>query len=169
MTVTAMSDAAMSDAAMSDVSTQDRAPAHAPVPEAAIELLERSRAGLFTAAMSVHAGERYVAAHLSALRAAAAVLATRSRPSRRSSGPRSVWEVLPRIAPELTEWAAFFAAGADRRAALEAGRVETVPVREADDQLRAAETFVTLVEAGLGLDRPSRLSLAVPALRPAGR
>ncbi len=139
----------------------------APVPEAALELLERSRAGLFAAAMSVHAGERYVTAHLSALRAAAAVLATRSRPSRRNSGPRSVWEVLPRIAPELTEWAAFFAAGADRRAALEAGRVETVPVRAADDELRAAETFVALVESGLGVAHPGRLPLVASGLRPA--
>jgi hypothetical protein len=134
-----------------------------PVPTPAVELLERSRAGLFAAAMTVHAGERYVAAHLSALRAAAAVLATRGRPSSRGAGPRSVWEVLPRIAPELTEWAAFFAAGADRRAAVEAGRVETFPVREADDQLRAAETFVQLVEAGLGLERHP----ALPVLRPA--
>ncbi len=139
----------------------------APRSEAAVELLDRSRAGLFEAAMSVHAGERYVDAHLAALRAAAAVLATRGRPSGRGSGPRSVWEVLPRVAPELTEWAAFFAAGADRRAALEAGRLETIPVREADDQLRAAETFVQLVEAGLGLDQPSRLPLTVPGLRPA--
>jgi hypothetical protein len=138
----------------------------APVSEAAIELLERARAGLFTAAMSVHAGERYVAAHLSALRAAAAVLATRSRPSGRAAGPRSVWEVLPRVAPELTEWAAFFASGADRRAAVEAGRVDTFPVREADDQLRAAETFLQLVETTLGLDQLHRLPLVMPGLRP---
>jgi SAV_6107-like HEPN len=136
----------------------------APVSAASVELLDRSRAGLFSAAMSVHAGERYVGAHLSALRAAAAVLAARSRPGGRGAGPRSVWEVLPRVAPELTEWAAFFAAGADRRAAVEAGRIETVPVREADDQLRAAETFVTLVESGLGLEHPPGL----PGLRPAG-
>jgi SAV_6107-like HEPN len=134
----------------------------APVPAPAIELLERSRAGLFAAAMTVHAGERYVAAHLSALRAAAAVLATRGRPSSRGAGPRSVWEVLPRIAPELTEWAAFFAAGADRRAAVEAGRIETFPVREADDELRAAETFVQLVEVALGLEQHP----ALPVLRP---
>jgi hypothetical protein len=140
----------------------------APVSEAAVELLDRSRTGLFAAAMSGQAGERYVRAHLAALRAAAAVLATRSRPSGRGAGPRSVWEVLPRAAPELTEWAAFFAAGADRRAALEAGRLETIPVREADDQLRAAETFVQLVESGLGLDHHSRLPLTVPGLRPAG-
>ena len=75
--------------------------------------------------------------------------------------------MLPRVAPELTEWAAFFAAGADRRAALEAGRVEVIPVREADDQLRAAETFAQLVESALGLDALGRLRrLPLPGLRP---
>jgi hypothetical protein len=134
----------------------------APVPEAAFELLERSRAGLLTAALSTQTGERYVAAHLSALRAAAAVLATHGRPGGRSR-PRSVWEVLPHVMPELTEWAAFFAAGADRRAALEVGRADGVPVREADDEVRAAETFLGLVESCLGLAHHPVL----PGLRPA--
>ena len=139
----------------------------APISQATIELLDRSRAGLFAAAMAEHAGERYVTAHLSALRAAAAVLATRGRPGGRGAGPRSVWTVLPRVAPELNEWAAFFAAGADRRAAVEAGRIEVIPVREADDQLRAAETFVDLVESALGLDGSGRLRrLPLPGLRP---
>jgi hypothetical protein len=93
-------------------------------------LLERSRAGLLQAVAARTPAERYVTAHLAALRAAAAVLAARGRPSPRG-GPRSVWEVLPRIAPELTEWAAFFAATASRRAAVEAGRGETVTARAA--------------------------------------
>ncbi len=143
------------------------APISVPISAATVELLDRSRAGLLTATTAERAGERYIAAHLSALRAAAAVLATRGRPSGRGAGPRSVWAVLPRVAPELTEWAAFFAAGADRRAALEAGRVEVIPVREADDQLRAAETFVQLVESTLGLDLGDRLSrLPLPGLCP---
>ena len=37
------------------------------------------------------------------------------------SRPRSVWVLLPQVAPELAEWAAFFAAGAGKRAAAEAG------------------------------------------------
>ncbi|GAB3690732.1 hypothetical protein GCM10028814_32130 [Angustibacter aerolatus] len=108
------------------------------------------------------AGERYVAAHLAALRSAAAVLAVRGRPSRRSR-PRSVWEVLPTVAPELGEWAAFFDAGASRRAALEAGRDDVVSTRQADDLLRDAETFLLLVESSLGLPRQEVLPTgAVP-------
>ena len=66
------------------------------------------------------ATERYAAAHLAALRTAAAVLAVRTRPAAHQR-PRNVWVLLPQVAPELTEWAAFFAAGAGKRAAAEAG------------------------------------------------
>lgn len=115
-----------------------------PTPAAALDLLDRSRTGLACAAHVDGPGERYVVAHLAALRAAAAVLAVRGRP-RRTSGALNVWQVLPRVAPELGEWAAFFAAGATRRAAIEAGRADVVSAREADDLLRAAETFGDLV------------------------
>jgi hypothetical protein len=122
-----------------------------PVPVAAIELLDRARRGIVVAETVRGAGERYVAAHLAALRSAAAVLAVRGRPSRR--GPTNVWDVLPRVAPELGEWAVFFAAGAARRAAVEAGRVDAVSVREADDLLRDAQAFVGLVADVLGVGR----------------
>ena len=95
--------------------------------------------------------ERYAAAHLAALRAAAAVLACRARPASGRRGPRSVWVVLPEVAPELGEWAAFFAAGAGKRAAAEAGLPAAVSTREADDLLRDATAFLALVEATLGL------------------
>ena len=117
-----------------------------------LDLLDRARESLLTALTASTAGERYVAAHLAALRSAAAVLAVRGRPTRRGR-PRSVWEVLPAVAPELGEWAAFFGAGAARRAAVEAGRDEVVTTREADDLLRDAERFLLLVEAALGLPR----------------
>ena len=133
-----------------------------PVSAAAIMLLDRSRSSLLQACGARSPGERYVGAHLSALRAAAAVLAVRGRPSVRG-GPRSVWEVLPRIAPELGEWASFFAATASRRAAIEAGRGDVVGVREADDLLREAETFRNVVESTLGLPHQSVLPLALPA------
>jgi hypothetical protein len=61
-----------------------------------------------------------------------------------------VWEVLPQVAPELTEWAVFFAASAKRRAAFERGSVGP-GAREADDLLRQSETFFELVQGGLGL------------------
>lgn len=136
--------------------------ARPPVSTAARMLLDRSRAGLLQACAARTCGERYVAAHLAALRAAAAVLAVRGRPSMRG-GPRSVWDVLPRVAPELTEWAAFFAATASRRAAIEAGRGEIITAREADDLLRDAESFHHVVESSLGLAHQSVLPAALPS------
>jgi len=136
--------------------------ARPPLSNAAVMLLERSQQGLLQAAAARTCGERYVAAHLAALRAAAAVLAVRGRPSSRG-GPRSVWEVLPRIAPELSEWASFFAATASRRAAVEAGRGDIISARDADDLLRDAETFHHVVEAGFGLPQQPVLPGALPA------
>jgi hypothetical protein len=133
-----------------------------PLSPAARVLLERSRAGLFAAAASRTCSERYQAAHMAALRAAAAVLAVRGRPGSRG-GPRSVWEVLPRIAPEMAEWAAFFAATATRRAAVEAGRGDVITPREADDLLRDAEAFHHVVEASFGLPYQQVLPGAYPA------
>lgn len=137
-------------------------PTRPPVPASALLLLDRARAGLIQACAARSAAERYVAAHLSALRAAAAVLAVRGRPSARG-GPRSVWEVLPKVAVELGEWAVFFAATATRRAAVEAGRGEVVGLREADDLLRDAEAFLHVVEECLGLPHQPVLPVALPA------
>lgn len=132
-----------------------------PVSTAARMLLERSRAGLLQACTARSPGERYVTAHLAALRAAAAVLAVRSRPGGRG-GPRSVWEVLPRIAPEMGEWASFFASTAARRAAIDAGRAYVVSGRDADDLLRDAEAFHHLVESSLGLPYQQVLPIELP-------
>jgi hypothetical protein len=49
------------------------------------------------------------------------------------------------VAPELEEWATFFASCSDTRAAAEAGIARLVGRREADDLLRQAEQFVALV------------------------
>jgi hypothetical protein len=133
-----------------------------PVSAAAVMLIDRSSAGLLQACAARTPGERYVAAHLAALRAAAAVLAVRGRASNRG-GPRSVWEILPRVAPELGEWAAFFAATASRRAAVEAGRGEVITPRDADDLLRDAELFQHTVEALLGLPQEQVLPDALPS------
>ena len=133
----------------------------APVASTSLDLLDRSRASLLLACRTGDAGERYVEAHLGALRAAAALLAARSLPgattgsgrairaSTTRSRPRSVWELLPRVAPELTEWAAFFAASARRRAAVERGG--RITARESDDLLRQAENFLEIVQGLLGL------------------
>lgn len=111
---------------------------------AADELLLSARRSLTEASIATTAGERYAAAHLGALRAAAAVLASRGRPSTRRSRVLSVWVVLPQVAPELGEWATFFATGARKRAAAEAG-LDVVSHREADDLVRDADSFLARV------------------------
>lgn len=131
------------------------------VAPAALALLESARQGLAEAGGEPSAGSRYVAAHLAALRAAAAVVAARAAPGSgpRRKAPRSVWELLPRVEPALAEWAAFFAAGARKRAAAEAGLPRAVSGGEADELLRDAETFLTLAEEALGLPSQPLLPL----------
>ncbi len=126
----------------------------AAAPPAALDLLSQARGGLEEAAVLETANERYAAAHLAALRTAAAVLAVRGRPEptpRRRQRIRSAWEVLPEVAPELAEWSALFEAGAPRRARAEAGIPGAASWRDADDLVRAAAMFVRLAERLLGL------------------
>jgi hypothetical protein len=121
-----------------------------PVVFAAHDLLELARHDLAEAMTTTVPIERYAAAHRGALHTTAAVLAVRTRPVA-TKRPRSAWALLPQVAPELSEWAAFFAAGAGKRAAAEAGLTRAVSSREADDLLRDAQTFLALVETTLGL------------------
>lgn len=126
------------------------------VAPSALALLESARHGLAAAETEPAPAARYVGAHLAALRAAAAVVAARAEPATgRRKRPQSVWELLPRVEPALCEWAAFFAAGAGKRAAAEAGLPRAVAPREADDLLRDAAIFVSLVGGALGVpDQP---------------
>jgi hypothetical protein len=127
-------------------------PAHALPHRSPRELLTLARRGLEEAAEIRTDGMRYATAHLAALRAAAAVLAARATPAApgRRSRVMSVWSLLVLVAPELTEWASFFAAGASKRSAAEAGIPRVVTAREADDLMRSAEQFIAVVEVGLG-------------------
>jgi hypothetical protein len=113
---------------------------------ATLDLLDRARHSLLEACQSQEVTRRYDQAQLGALRAAAAVVATRttSHPPTGQSGPRSLWELLPTVAPELSEWAGFFeVVGARRHHGHSA--------READDVLRQSELFLDLVCRTLGL------------------
>ena len=121
-----------------------------------VQLLATAQRGLTAAAMAERPAERYAQAHLAALRAAAAVLAARANPisgqsisgqsisgqsiSGQRSRPRSVWVLLVKVAPQLSEWAQFFAAGSAKRSLAQAG-VPVVTAREADDLLRDAQRF----------------------------
>src|SRR3954465_3208685 len=123
-------------------------------PPAALDLLAQARAGLDEAAVLETPNERYATAHLAALRTAAAVLAARGRPEpspRRRARIRSAWEVLPEIAPELTDWSALFASGAARRARAEAGIRGAASARDADDLIRDVGMFPGFVERMLVL------------------
>jgi hypothetical protein len=130
------------------------------IPRSADDLLMSARRSLTEASIAPTAGERYAAAHLAAIRAAAAVLAARSRPASRRSRVLSVWVVLPQIAPQLGEWAAFFAAGARKRAAAEAG-LDIVSHREADDLVRDADTFLVRVCEVLDVPHQSSMGSAL--------
>jgi SAV_6107-like HEPN len=121
-------------------------------PPGALRLLVAGRRALGEADASVDPLERYAFAHLAALRAAAAVLADRARPmGTRARRPTSVWTLLAGVAPEMTPWAEFFAAGANKRAGAEAGLRGAVTRREADDLMRDAGAFIALVETALGM------------------
>lgn len=120
------------------------------IPDAAVELLAAAHRSLDEATSASGPCERYAAAHLGALRAAAALLAARGRPNGRRQRVRSVWSILPDVAPEFAEWCAFFAAGARKRAIAEAG-VSCVSRREADDLVRDVEAFLARVASALGL------------------
>jgi hypothetical protein len=121
-----------------------------------LELLERAEASLLAACHSREVDQRHQHARLGALRAAAALVAARTTGS--ASGPRSLWVVLPVVAPELAEWAGFFAAATRRTG--------TPSTREADDLLRQAEAFLDLVRAGLGLPASRHHDLLLPAAMP---
>ena len=150
------------------VTVPGRPPTVLPAPT----LLLLAQQGLDDAASTPAPGQRYALAHLAALRGAAAVLACRARPAvtpaaantgggltgggltggptgSRRGRPTSAWVLLSAHAPELAEWATFFAAGARKRAAAEAGLVGVVTPREADDLLRDATSFLAVVQGAL--------------------
>jgi SAV_6107-like HEPN len=116
-------------------------------------LLKRARQELLDAEYAVYPVDRYAHAHLSALRAATAVLAARARPHNRAR-PTSAWALLATVAPELAEWSTFFASTSATRAAAEAGAHRLVTDRDADDLVRQAGEFLIL--AGHAAARTSR-------------
>lgn len=114
--------------------------------------LQRAAESLSEAVASRDVATRYACAHVAALRAAAALLAARARPApARRRNQKNAWVLLAEVAPEMAEWATFFAAGAGKRAAAEAGSVRAATAREADDLVRDADRFLALVEQALGL------------------
>src|SRR5947209_608082 len=114
-------------------------------PRSAAALLREARANIAEAQRETSPAARYATAYLAALRAAAAMLTLRGRPHRGRARPASAWVLLVKLAPEMAEWADFFAAGSSRRAAILSGVTRGVTQRDADDLVRAAATFTDLV------------------------
>ena len=138
-------------------STSRRSPVdHGPfsLPATTHSYLARAAESLQEAITAPDVPTRYACAHVAALRAAAALLAARARPAsavRRRRPQKNAWVLLAEVAPELAEWASFFAAGAAKRAAAEAGSTRAVTEREADDLVRDADRFLAVIEQSLGL------------------
>ena len=136
------------------------------LPAATHSYLERAAASLREAMTTSEVPQRYACAHVAALRATAALLAARARPalSPRRGRQKNAWVLLAEVAPELGEWAAFFSAGAAKRAAAESGSRRAVTEREADDLVRDADRFLGLVEESLGMTRHVPLQEHLPTV-----
>ncbi len=136
------------------------------LPAATHAYLERAAGSLREAITTSDVPQRYACAHVAALRATAALLAARAIPTlgtRHGRSPqKNAWVLLAEVAPELAEWAAFFSAGAAKRAAAEAGSRRAVTEREADDLVRDADRFLGLVEQALGMTRHVPLQEHLP-------
>lgn len=128
----------------------------APIAPTAWGLLAQAKRGLTAAEWEAASVERFTSAYSSALRAAAAVLAASGRPHRGRARPTSVWLLLPSVAPELGEWAAFFAAHSARHAAAQAGIGGRITARAADDLLRQSWQFLELAERAVRASRARR-------------
>jgi SAV_6107-like HEPN len=135
--------------------------------------LQRARSSLAEAQLAPRPSDRYLAAHLAALRVVAVVLSHRAaaaigrskswaRNGRSRDGrPQNAWRMLAEVAPELAEWAAFFAATEAKRDAIRAGATSIVSAREADDLVRDAEAFLRLVERAVGFSAGFRAGVSV--------
>lgn len=133
-----------------------------PVPASALDLLRRSDAELVAAQLATSPEERFVHAHLAALRAGAALLEVTGRPRRRPA-PRTVWEMVAAVAPTLEHWTSYFAAGAAARAAIEVGRDAGMDDARADRTVAAAEDFQDAVRGHLAVDAPEQGRLLLHA------
>ncbi|PPK64154.1 SAV_6107 family HEPN domain-containing protein [Actinokineospora auranticolor] len=119
-------------------------PVQAP-PAAAVSLLRQAERGFAAIEVDAAPAARFTESYLCALRAAAAMLALRGRPHRGRAKPTSVWTLMSSVAPEMREWAAFFASCSATRAAVQAGITSRVGPRAADDLHRQTAEFLDLV------------------------
>jgi hypothetical protein len=89
----------------------------------------------------------YELAHLAALGAAGAIVTARITPAQANTvlRPKSVWEALERVVPELDEWAAYFADGALLARKAHCGTAQVSP-EDAEEMLSNARRFTDIAE-----------------------
>lgn len=112
-------------------------------PEAA-SLLTQAWHGLADAAREITPSDRFIASYLSALRAGAAILVAKGRPHRRAAKPQSTWTLLASAAPEVAQWAEYFAARSTLHAAAQSGLTRRVGAVATEELRHRAEEFVAL-------------------------
>ncbi|WP_106848202.1 SAV_6107 family HEPN domain-containing protein [Blastococcus sp. Marseille-P5729] len=125
------------------------------------ELLAQAWRAIAEAQATEHAEQRFERASVAAVRAASAVLA--GCPDRvRGARAQSVWTLVARCAPELREWADFFAATTRACVRLRSQGDATggITQRLADDLLRDADRFTHEVRGLLLRRRTRRLARA---------
>lgn len=115
---------------------------------AARRMLRLAHQHLNEADEATHPNLRYSIAYLAALRAAMAVVADRGTRDRlpRRGRPRTAWFLLSAAEPFLAEWAEFFAANSDKRAAAAAGLPHIISHAEADLLIQDVTIFLSLIE-----------------------
>ncbi|MBO3143019.1 SAV_6107 family HEPN domain-containing protein [Dermatophilus congolensis] len=113
---------------------------------AALDLLAKAHSICTQALNAQTASERYVDAHLAALRAAGAIVAAKLG----TPAPRGAWAAVAELAPELSDWSIYFARATTRRQRIESGLWEPSD-DEAASFVEASKTFVDLTAAVLGV------------------
>lgn len=108
-------------------------------------VLAQARDLLADACKEPRAADRFRLAHLAALRSTAALLGAYTEPGQRvARRPTSAWVLLTKMLPPLAPWAEYFAAGAPRRAAADAGVLITVTEADSLELTTAVQTFLDL-------------------------
>ncbi|WP_152361706.1 SAV_6107 family HEPN domain-containing protein [Microlunatus speluncae] len=131
-------------------------PDHDRLPAALRADLQRIESTLLEAELADRPSDRYLAAHLAALRIGALIVRLRSAQVR---FPSHLWSLVTAVAPEFGEWAAFFAATEAKRETVRSGATSIVTEREAADLLRDAGLFYQQLHTRLAAQtgrRPGR-------------
>ena len=121
------------------------------MPSAAAELLQSALQCMRYAERVADANLRFSLAHRSALRCVAAVLAVSASAAPIGAGsamsrPQNAWMLARTVAPELSEWADYYASATPMRQAAESGS-PVITDRMADDAVRDASQFMWEVAA----------------------